>query len=428
MTALRSLQQLQLCWCNLQGISSLLQLTRAPQLTSLRLCGISFTTPKYDSDSTHWDSRNTPATQAVAAVMPGLLQQLPRLSFLEIPGFPLTDAAMQQMGKMQDLQDVHMLHGSRILIAVLSLLPSSVAKLQLQGGIFSDAAATPNLPPQLQQLTALLHLQLCNCEFPPGVLGSVMQLQHLRLAHCNLLPAAVLDELDELEAEGTAALLNVLPRLARLQHLELELQQLGTVSIAPERFSALTASTHLTNLVVHPAHVTPLPLNAVKHMFPAGRHMPLLHTLHISPELELHDEELSCMDSDDLASICRSCPALHQLDISGAVQPGADLSVLAQLPDSCASLLLGGAAFTDAAASVLVQLTHLYYLCWSQSLGFTDAGLEQLTALDLGGLYVYDSGLSDAINPGDPGTLNIQWQDMVEVSPGLAWCVLLFAI
>jgi hypothetical protein len=150
--------------------------------------------------------------------------------------------------------------------------------------------------------------------------------------------------------------------------------------------------------------------------------MPLLERLDISPEIELDDDEepedMSCMDSDDLASICRGCPALQWLDVARAVQPGADLSVLAQLPASCTSLRVGGAAFTDAAPSVLAQLTNLEYLCWRHSAGFIDAGLEQLTALDLGRLYVYNSGLSDAINPREPGTLDIQCQDRVEVSPG----------
>jgi hypothetical protein len=190
---------------SLQGISSLLQLTQAPQLTSLRLFWISLRTPKFDSESIYWDGQEPSETQVVAAAMSGLLQQLPWLSTLELPGMTLTDAAMQQLGQMQDLQEISMSHRTQIPVGDLSLLPSSVTKLCY----ISDVADPPNLPPQLPQLS---------CRLPPGLLGSMTQLQHLQLAGCNLLPAAAPDEL---EAEGTAALLNVLPQLARLQHLQL---------------------------------------------------------------------------------------------------------------------------------------------------------------------------------------------------------------
>jgi hypothetical protein len=81
--------------------------------------------------------------------------------------------------------------------------------------------------------------------------------------------------------------------------------------------------------------------------------------------------------------------------------------VLLELPRSCVNLLVGSAAFEDAAASVLVQLTHLEYLCLDASPRFTDVGLEQLSVLDLGTLNFYDCGLSDAIS--DKGTLELQW-------------------
>jgi hypothetical protein len=93
------------------------------------------------------------------------------------------------------------------------------------------------------------------------------------------------------------------------------------------------------------------------------------------------------------------------------VHTGADLFGLLQLPDSCTSLLLGGAACADAAASVLVQLTQLDYLCVNKAPRFTDAGLLQLAALDLGRLYVYDAGLTDTIS--SEGMLEIEWSEEV---------------
>jgi hypothetical protein len=73
---------------------------------------------------------------------------------------------------------------------------------------------------------------------------------------------------------------------------------------------------------------------------------------------------------------------------------------------------VGGAAFDDAAASALVQLTHLNYLCLDASPGFTDIGLELLSDLDLGQLFFFNCGLSDAIS--DEGTLQI-WDSAEKV-------------
>jgi hypothetical protein len=67
---------------------------------------------------------------------------------------------------------------------------------------------------------------------------------------------------------------------------------------------------------------------------------------------------------------------------------GADLSGLLELPQSLDSICVGGNAFGDAAAPVLAQLTQLNSLSLGYSPGFTDAGLEQLTNLDLGCLSV----------------------------------------
>ena len=92
---------------------------------------------------------------------------------------------------------------------------------------------------------------------------------------------------------------------------------------------------------------------------------------------------------------------------------GADVSGLLQLPDSCTSLLLGGSAFGDAAASVLAQLRQLEYLCVHNASGFSDAGLLQLaeTDMDLWQLYVHDAGLSDAISK--EGEVQLEWSPEV---------------
>jgi hypothetical protein len=88
---------------------------------------------------------------------------------------------------------------------------------------------------------------------------------------------------------------------------------------------------------------------------------------------------------------------------------GADLSGLLELPQSLSSLCGGGAAFDDEAAAVLGRLTQLKDLCLSWAPGFTDAGLEQLTDLDLARLFVHDAELSEAISPYEVGTIDLKF-------------------
>ena len=76
--------------------------------------------------------------------------------------------------------------------------------------------------------------------------------------------------------------------------------------------------------------------------------------------------------------------------------------------------MVGGTAFADAAASVLVQLTQLEYLHVRGSPGFTDVGLLQLAVMDLWRLYVFDAGLTDAISK--EGTVNIEWSEEVRAA------------
>lgn len=229
-------------------------------------------------------------------------------------------------------------------------------------------------------VTGLVVLKLEVCAVPSAVLAGIPQLQQLYMQHCTLLPMTVANH--RLNTEGTAALLAVLQKLRSLQHLQL-VQELDTRRVPAQHFSALTASNFLTELSFDPMDHVPLPRGAALHMFPAGRQLSLLRRLIISPEITggpLEEDEW-CLDSADLASICKGCPGLQWLDIASLVQPGADLSGLLQLAPGCKSLLVGGAGFADAAAPVLAQLTQLDYLAWSFSPKLTDAGLEQLTAL-----------------------------------------------
>lgn len=145
--------------------------------------------------------------------------------------------------------------------------------------------------------------------------------------------------------EGTTALLAALAALQSLQHLHLQLGELDTVRVPAQQFSTLTTSSHLTELAIDSNNLSPLPPGAARHMFPTGRQLPLLQRLTISPtEIDTDPPGPNewCIDSADIASICKGCPGLRFLDIFGTVRPGADLSELLQLPQSCTSLLMGG--------------------------------------------------------------------------------------
>lgn len=145
-------------------------------------------------------------------------------------------------------------------------LPGSITQLRLHGnGSYPEPGSlqpliVAALPPQLPQLTSLLDLHMNWCCVPPAVLGSVAQLQRLHLACCMLLPYVPQAEYD---TEGTAALLDTLPKLKRLQELTLHCIARDIATVPPQHFAALTASSQLTRLAISAADSNPLPQAAV---------------------------------------------------------------------------------------------------------------------------------------------------------------------
>jgi hypothetical protein len=280
---------------------------------------------------------------------------------------------------MQGLRQVRLSHVPHTPVFDLQCLPSSITQLSYCDlRSTSEAVAEPSLPPQLPQLTALLHLDLQSCRLPPTLLGSMTQLQTLHLSSCTPLRSG--------GTGGAEALLAGLANLLHLQDLHLCCPSWDLRGVAPQRFSALTASSHLTRLAVE-AGPAPLVEGAAQHMFPAPGQQGLLRELVINAVASTENAS-GCIDSADLVSIVSNCSALQHLDICNTVQPGADLSALLQLPGSCTALLVGGAALGDAAAATVAQLAQLRHLEWFYSRQLTDAGLEQLTALDLERLSV----------------------------------------
>ena len=500
---LPSLQHLELSKVELVSSSSLLQLAGAPGLTSLKISDMSSSHLQYCSEEHHQWRNKEPAVQQLAAAITGLLQQLPRLAVLELPGMPMSEVAMQQLGCMQGLQEVFLEHVDHMPLCDLQHLPSSITQLHFRGNTFQTGPSTSSIPPQLQQLAGLLRLELYGCAVLPNVLGAFTCLQALKLFCCRLLPApAELDDDDErfgYETEGTAALLGALAGMTCLQDLELALDGLDTVSTAPQRFAALTASTQLTRLAIYPMDCIPLAKGAAQHMFPAGRQLPLLQELAIAQEVTGSGSARWCLDGTDINGIATCCTGLRELNIAHCVESGVsvcvdsslpaplaqylrargllfwmvvlslstttgrpkrcthcvapvwtavscscsccvlystllqlplsicsplhstcycdihsgllvysgtDLSGLLQLPTSLNCLWIGGEAFGDVAAPVLAQLTQLDSFL-SYTPGFTDAGLEQLTNLNVERLCIHCSGFSEAVSPGCFGSIDL---------------------
>lgn len=373
---LPSLQHMKLDCVDFDSTRSLLQCTQAPHITSLVLRAVNIAVPEEPCSLSAIER----GVQQVVDVLPGVLQQLPWLSVLELPDTPLKDTAMQQLAAMQGLRQLTLPLVVGASTFDLQHLPSSLTQLSLKGPLSEPGAASLLQLPQ--QLSGLLSLDLEWCDVLPAVLGSVTKLQRLRLERCTLLtyvPEAMYD------TEGTAALLDILPKLKRLQQLDLQEAKLDTVSIAPQRFSALTASSHLTRLALAVKHQRPIPQAAVQHMFPAGRPSPQLWELVINPQhSDLPDGWF--LDSAELGALISACPGLQGLNISRAVKPGAELSALLQLPSSCTQLSVGGEAFGDAAVPMIAKLTQLKTLSWCRK-NLTAAGAQQLEAIGVDRLH-----------------------------------------
>jgi hypothetical protein len=240
----------------------------------------------------------------------------------------MSEAAMQQLGGMQGLHDLSLTRAEHMPPCKLQHLPSSITQLQFAGDryiIGPEFNNEPSLPPQMLQLAGLLQLDLQECAFTPAVLGAFTRMQKLKLWQCTLLPRGPDDDDDVYDTQGTAALLDALAKLTCLQDLELALDGLDTVSTAPQRFASLTASTHLTRLVLEPYGCIPLAKGAVQYMFPAGRHLPLLQHITITPRVEERqdwDADQWCIDAADIRQIASCCTGLAWLDIALTVKPG----------------------------------------------------------------------------------------------------------
>lgn len=262
---------------------------------------------------------------------------------------------------------------------LLDSLPGSLTRLEVwdarKAARFADGDSYQALRPEGLQLGNLQHLMLRDCRLLPAVLHSMAQLQHLELHRCVLLPYDV----HRSKPEAIAALLRGIAPLTALRHLEMASLELHTAPPPYAAFSALTAASNaLTALLLRGDTDGPLPQGAMRDLVPAGRRLPHLRTLAVARNRGIRPAP--CINGDDLPRMLTACPNLEALDISKALQSGADLSALLRMPQTCRSLVGGSDNFRHASIAVLVQLTHLTHLK-IQEHSMRCADIEQLTAL-----------------------------------------------
>lgn len=199
---------------------------------------------------------------------------------------------------------------------------------------------------------------------------------------------------------GVNALFSALRQLQHLQHLELSRMQLDEIT-EPERLSALTASPALTSLHLLARFSMPMPQGALQYLIPKGAQLSQLHVLRLQGGDGMSEQQ--CLDAADVVRIADSCPGLTDLTLKGVVSVGASLAPLLRLQSSLVRLSVAGAAFGDAAAVLVSQLSGLQSLEWSDSVALSDAGISRFAALrGLTQLYVRScKGLSSSILPPD---------------------------
>lgn len=140
--ALPSLQHLRLSDVGLYGISSLLELTNAPQLMTLDLEDIE----DYVEFSNMYHGVTAGDAEELAEAIPRVLQQVPQLSVLRMPTLPFTEAAAKQTAAMQQLRQLELSNTRYTLLGDLRHLHSRVTGLYLDG---IRRYASPIIPPEL---------------------------------------------------------------------------------------------------------------------------------------------------------------------------------------------------------------------------------------------------------------------------------------
>lgn len=286
----------------------------------------------------------------------------------------------------------------------LALLPTSLTSLELEGTTRPDKdyeedydwlfeCFSVHAVSQLTTFTALQNLKLRDFSLDPTILPCFPQLQHLSLKPAVVLVPSIYGVV---RAQGphyrdgapALALLAALRQLPQLQSLALDTslaqQDNGTAAQQAERLAALTASNHLTKLVLH-WQPFQLPEEALQHMLPQGKHLPHMKVMVMEPE------GAPLMHVEGVERWVECCPGLEKLAFSlgtDATTAVARLNALLPLrtsltrPASSGALMVGGnfPLGGDAAVAAVAKLTGLQSLGWHCA-ALTLDGVQQLTEL-----------------------------------------------
>jgi len=308
------------------------------------------------------------------AALPGsLLRPLVQLTHLQIER-GLSDAALQHLSCLSALQHLQLVRlGATTTPAALSSLQAlqALTCLFLEGAYFRLTSSTT---PYLSTLLRLQALQLHACNgLEPVLLSKLTLLETLELwltSVCNNRH----DDSGPEPSTATERFLALLPDLNHVTALVLHYALHDRVPTAAAAYAAITASSRLQSLDLFS---TAIPDEAWQHIFPLqGRQLLQLSSLDLRLNVYICQQG---MDSSGLQGLVNTCPSLQQLQLNHAVQTGASLTALQQLP---ALTQLSISHFDDElSAGLLQRLTRLQILYIQPPNTLTDAGLLQLTAL-----------------------------------------------
>jgi hypothetical protein len=283
--------------------------------------------------NTNWTKRT--AKEQVLSALWQQLQLLPKLSSVWLGG-RLTSADVTPLSSLQHLQRLGVsLFSNSAAAAVAAAAPPGLTALDLDLGStlmgFGDHSA-----PSEVCLSALSQLQCfrgAGVRMQPSTLAAKTGLQELHLHWPK-----TSDRLHWISRE----LLSALQPLTQLRHLELKECWLNRMEPPPEQqgdgykcFSALTASTQLTALILEESAAPPVPQAAFDHLFPPGHVLPHLQVLSLMSCCYrpcMYVGYRPCVEAVQVAMIAARCPALQELTLKGVTPQGLDVNCLKQLP------------------------------------------------------------------------------------------------
>jgi hypothetical protein len=242
------------------------------------------------------------------------------------------------------------LSACRVSVDLIPLLSSSTLSavhwkyVKLYSGDFTErltrGQVLSTMWQRLQLLPNVTELQLQDDSLTAEDIAPLSNLQHLQ--HLNMRLSYSI-----LSGQHTASdsqLLAALEQLTNLRHLELTNCQLdhGRLqwqSDSYQSFSALTASTQLTALILAEQRGLPVPMAGFDKMFAPGRELPSLKVVHLVSDSRLQLQPPSGhIGPAQVARIAASCPALQELALHAVTLPGFDASCLLQLPPTVTSV------------------------------------------------------------------------------------------